>query len=266
MPQPIVVLVHGTFCNSSCWDRVSLALQEKGYEVVAMANPLRGMGQDDVHLASLLEALGKEKDSQGKAGDVVLVGHSYGGAVITNGVPEGNTNVKAMVYVSATAPLPNEPLVPAEDKIAQRARAILAPAEEPQPPGIDPQKDLLQRGDCGQNDGICDLYIRQERFGAVLIGPAAGESETMMMAANQRPLSAPILQQKSRIQGWKDKQPWFIIPKDDQVLPAAVQRKSAERATVKERIREVDATHMIILSHPETVVHIIEAAAASIPK
>ncbi|MDT0446369.1 alpha/beta fold hydrolase [Streptomyces johnsoniae] len=267
MPKPIIVLVHGTFCDSSCWDRVSLALQEKGYQVIALANPLRGMGYDDKHLASLLEALGKEKDSEGNVSDIVLVGHSYGGAVITNGVLAGNTNVKAMVYVSATAPMPGELLIPPEHEIGLRARALPATAQEADDAGIDPKNDLLRRGTCGQDGkGVCDLYIRQDKFGEVLIGPAAGESETMAMAANQRPLSAPVIDQKSEIQGWKDKKPWFIIPKNDQVLPAATQRKSAERATEKGRIHEVEATHMIILSHSETVARIIIEAASSIAK
>ncbi|ARQ69794.1 alpha/beta fold hydrolase [Streptomyces marincola] len=265
MAKPIIVLVHGAFCNSSCWDKVIPPLKKQGHQVVAFANPLRGLGYDDEHLMSLLKVLENEKDSDGRTGKdkgVVLVGHSYGCAVITNAVPGGNKSVGAMVYVAGAAPKAGDPLVHLKDKLAQQARALLDPPNEEMDP-----KDLVAREFRQVEMSGCEFYLRQDRFAEVLNGDEASTEESSVMASNQRPLSTAPLRQNSKIEGWKGRKTWFIIPKKDQVFPHEEQCASAAYASTKERTTVFEnAQHMLILKHAGDVAAIIEKAAGQIQK
>ena len=233
---PTVVLVHGAFAESSSWNGVIAELLTQGYPVVAAANPLRGVKLDADYLASLLASID---------GPLVLVGHSYGGIVITNAV-RGNANVKALVYVAGYAPDTGES---AADLSGRFPGGTLAPtlATVPLP------------------DGGNDLYIRQDKYWAQFAADLP-ESESNLMGAAQRPVTETALGEASAASdpGWKTVPSWFIYGELDKNIPAAAHAFMAERAGATATVEVPGASHVVGISHPAAVVDMILAAARSV--
>lgn len=231
---PTVVLVHGAFADSSSWNGVILELQAQGYPVVAAANPLRSVSGDAEYVKSLLAGI---------TGPIVLVGHSYGGIVISNAAA-GNDNVKALVYVAAFAPEAGESAI---DLSAKFPGSTLGPALAPFPsPG-----------------GGTDLFILPEVFHSQFAADVP-EAETVLMAATQRPVTEAALSEGSGDPAWKSIPSWFVYGELDKNIPAAVEVYMAERAGAREAVEVPGASHVVMISQPQVVSNVIMAAVEAV--
>ncbi|MEV1243888.1 alpha/beta hydrolase [Nonomuraea sp. NPDC049750] len=229
-PKPTVVLVHGAFADSSGWNEVSARLIRENYPVIAPANPLRGVAADSAYLASLLATL---------SGPIVLAAHSYGGIVITNAAT-GNPNVKALVYVAAFAPDQGESLLDLQNKY----------------PGSKLNEAALDFRPYG--DGLVEGYIKKEVFHGVFAGDVP-RATTELMQAGQRPADTRTLGEPSGTSAWKTIPSYYLIARNDQVLPVAAQRFMARRAG--SRVHEVGASHVAMISQPSMAADLIKSAA-----
>ncbi|WP_448316667.1 alpha/beta fold hydrolase [Streptomyces sp. CO7] len=225
-----VVLVHGVFADASGWNAVTARLLEAGHQVLAPANPLRDLAGDSAYLAGVLATL---------PGPVILVGHSYGGEVITNAA-RGHDHVKALVYAAAFAPDEGE-------NALQLARRF---------PGSRLEGALVTRPLPGGTDA--DGYIDPAKFHEVFAADLP-RSTTRVMAVSQRPGSLNGLSGPSGVPAWKTLPSWYVVAGSDRVIPPALQRFMAERA--RSRTVEVKgASHVVMMSHPDVVVRQITAA------
>ncbi len=226
--KPSIVLIHGAFADASGWQKIILALEEKGFPVTAVQVPLKSLADD---VATTVRALQSQK------GDVVLVGHSYGGAVITGAT---SANVKALVYVSAFAPDQGEALGPL---IESQAPSSLTPAIVPDSAGF--------------------LYIDRTKFRSVFAADVS-DSEAAVMAATQKPISGAIFGEPSGPAAWKTVPSWYIVAKQDHAINPDLERFFAKR--MKAKTTELDSSHVPFISQPAEVVKIIEDAAGSLNK
>jgi pimeloyl-ACP methyl ester carboxylesterase len=235
--KPTIVLIHGAWADGSSWSRVTARLQRAGYIVEVPPNPLRGLASDAAYVASFLKTV---------TGPVVLVGHSYGGSVIT-GAATGNPEVKALVYVDAFIPDEGETVLQLSS--AKPGTAL-----------SDPVKVFDFVPYPGAVGGDVDLYIKPSAFRAVL---AADESkhDAAVRAAAQRPLAASALEAKSAAPAWKTIPSWAVIGTKDRAIPPAEQVVMARRAHAK--ITKVRAAHLSMVSRPGVVTKVIRGAAAA---
>jgi pimeloyl-ACP methyl ester carboxylesterase len=227
--KPAIVLVHGAWADASGWNGVITQLQTAGYTVYAPPNPLRGLASDAATIAAFVKSI---------PGPVILVGHSYGGAVISVASPS-NSNVKALVYVDAFALDAGESCL-----------SILS--SSPPPPA-----DLFTPVPF-PSGGDADLYFTPKYYGAVFASdvPAAVSS---IMAVTQRPLTNGALNEKApSAQGWKTIPSWYVVGDADLVIPPPVQLMMAQRA--KSHITHVNGSHPSMIQHPEATVAAIIAA------
>ncbi|GII59183.1 alpha/beta hydrolase [Planotetraspora thailandica] len=233
-PKPTVVLVHGGFADGSNWNGVIKRLEKDGYPVVAPANPLRGLPTDAAYISSFLDSI---------KGPVILAGHSYGGAVITNAAV-GHPNVKALVYVAAFVPDKGEQLGVLIQKY----------------PGSEIQA-ALNEVPFTNADGTTgtDLYLRPDRFHDVFAADLP-QSVTRLMAAEQRPFSASSFTDVTTGAAWHTIPSWGIVATADKSIPPALERFEYQRA--RSHVVEVKgASHVVMISHPAAVADVIEDAA-----
>jgi pimeloyl-ACP methyl ester carboxylesterase len=233
---PTIVLVHGAFADASSWIGVIELLQRQGYTVVAPANPLRGVAADSAYTASLLGQID---------GPVLLAGHSYGGAVITNAATSA-PNVIGLVFVAAFAPDEGETLGDAE---AGSKDSVLNSAlvQYQFPAGPD--------GETAVEFAINPAQLR-EAFAADL-----PEQQTALMAATQRPVAAAAFSDVSGPPAWRRLPSWAVVATGDKAAGADVVRSQAQRAGAD--IAEVEGSHVIMISQPQAVTdHILKAARA----
>lgn len=231
-PKPTVVLIHGAFADASSWNGVTEILQKDGYRVIAAANPLRSVANDAGYVSSLVAGID---------GPVVLVGHSYGGQVISNAA-NGHDNVKSLVYVAAFAPETGE--TPAQ-LVGKFPGGKLGEA-------LAPPVKLA--------DGGSDLYIAQDKFREAFAQdvPAA---QTALMAAAQRPITDAALNGASGAPAWKSLPSWFIYGDADRAIPSQSLGFMAERAGSKHTVVIKNASHALTVSHPAEIAALIEEAA-----
>jgi pimeloyl-ACP methyl ester carboxylesterase len=213
--DPTVVLVHGAFAESSSWNDVIRRLDDHAIRSIAAPNELRSLAGDAGVVASLLAAID---------GPIVLVGHSYGGAVMTNAVRDGD-GVQALVYVAAFAP-------DTAEGIGELSARL---------PGSTLGDTLMA---VPLPDGTNDLYIRPELYHQQFCADVAADVATRM-AATQRPLRDVTLTDRSGDPAWKRLPSWFIIPELDKNIPAAVQRLMAERAGAVDTVEVAGASHAV---------------------
>jgi pimeloyl-ACP methyl ester carboxylesterase len=235
--KPTVVLVHGAFAESSSWNPVIGKLLAKGYPVVAVAIPLRGVKSDATYVDNLLGSI---------KGPVILVGHSYGGNVISN-VAAAKGKIKALVFVSGVAPDVGES---ASTLSAKFPGSTLGPT-------LAPPVALA--------DGNKDLYIQQEKYHAQFAAdlPAAAAE---LMAATQRPIAQAALSEPGGPPTWKTIPSWFLYGSLDKNIPPAVHAFMAKRAGAKKVVEVQGASHVVMMSHPDALVDLIDDAAAQTAK
>jgi pimeloyl-ACP methyl ester carboxylesterase len=231
--KPTIVLVHGAFADSSSWNGVVAELQRDGYAVVAAPNPLRGIASDAAYVAAVVKS---------QKGPVVLVGHSYGGAVISEAAA-GAGNVKGLVYVDAFAPDVGETL---GDIGVKFPGAPLGSALAPLPLA----------------NGAVDLYVRPDQFGTVFAAdvPASAAS---LAAAEQRPVSQAAFTEKATAAAWKTLPSWHIYGSKDMAIPPPALAFMADRAHAKKTVVVPGGSHVTLISHPHEVAALIETAATA---
>jgi pimeloyl-ACP methyl ester carboxylesterase len=236
--SPTVMLVHGAFADASSWNRVIERLQAKGLQVTAPPNPLRGISTDSAYIAAVLEQI---------EGPVVAVGHSYGGAVITNAASDAK-NVVGLVYVAAQAPDEGETLAAVEEGSKDSVvNSALVPRQYPTADGgsatefsIDPAK-------------VRDAFASD-----------LSDQEVALIAVTQRPISEFAFTEPSGPPAWKDRPSRAVVPTGDRVVGTDVVRSMAERAGAT--ITEVEGSHVIMISQPQAVADVILEAVAAVDR
>jgi pimeloyl-ACP methyl ester carboxylesterase len=238
--RPVIVLEHGAWADASSWDGVVAILQREGFTVYAPPDPLRGLPSDSAYLHDFLT------ENAALAGKpVVLVGHSYGGAVISDAAV-GDSEVKALVYVDAFIPAPGESI---ENLLTARPGSCI---------GGNPADVFDQVPYPGAPSGDVDLYLLPAKFpGCFASGLPA--SEAAILAATQRPLAASAAAEPSGPVAWTTVPSWAVIGTADQVIPPAELLFMAERADA--HITEVNAGHLSLISDPCAVARVIVQAA-----
>ena len=235
--KPTIVFVHGGWADSSGWNAEVAAFQEAGYPVIAPANPLRGLASDAAYLRSVLETI---------EGPIVLVGHSYGGAVISNAAT-GLANVEALVYIAAFAPDAGESLAQLVTKYPGTQITPDALIERPYP-----------TADGGQ--GV-DLYLKPEIFRQAFAGDLPRRVTTLMQAT-QRPFSVAAFGEPSAEPAWKTIPSWYLVATADHAIPPAAQEFMADRADAT--VARVKSSHVPMQSQPDATIRIIRQAVSSV--
>ena len=228
-PKPTIVLEHGAWANTSSWNGVISRLQADGYTVYAPPNPLQGLTYDSTFLADFLHSI---------SGPIVLVGHSYGGAVITNAAT-GDPQVKALVYVDAFAPAQGQTL-------AQLLASIPGSCAVPANLNVVPFP--------GDPSGVGDAYITQSAFPSCM-ADGLPATEAHVLAVTQLPIATSALTQPSGVPAWQTIPSWAVVGTADHAIPPALQLAMAENAHA--HITEVNAPHLSMISDPGVVTSVI---------
>ena len=232
--RPTIVLVHGAWADGSSWINVTQDLQRDDYTVAVPPNPLRGLGADSASIAAYLSTI---------SGPIVLVGHSYGGAVITNAAL-GNSQVKALVYVDAFIPAQHDTLL----SLTQPGSCFAAPPET--------VLDFVPIPSAPA--GVADAYVKPSVFSGCLAN-GLPKSEVAALAATQRPLATNAFTEESGVPAWATIPTWAVIGTEDHAITPASQLAMANRANA--HITKIDAPHLSMLSDPHAVAKVIEQAA-----
>jgi pimeloyl-ACP methyl ester carboxylesterase len=227
--RPTIVLEHGAFADASSWDGVVQRLERAGYPVVAAANPLRGPANDAAYLRSVVRHID---------GPVVLVGHSYGGTVISQAAAGLEDKVKALVYIAAFLPDTGESSLGLTNKFPGSTLGNV----------IDPVNYTLPDGSQG-----ADVYIEPDKFHRQFAADVPAD-QARLMAAGQRPIAAAALEETIPS--------WSLVTTEDLNIPVAAQRFMSHRA--HSRTTEIDASHAVSVSHPDAVTRIVERAARTV--
>lgn len=229
-PKANIVLVHGAFANASGWGPVIAQLQKDGYNVTAVENPLASLEGDVATTKRVIQA---------QTGPIIVVGHSYGGAVIT-GAAAGEPNVKALVYVAGYMPDAGETLGSLSEKFAPTPlRSALVP------------------------DAAGFLYVDRAKFHHAFCADLP-ESEARIMAASQKPLHNSTFAATLPVAAWKTIPSYFVLPTDDLTINPDLHRFVAKRAGSK--VTEIKASHVVFISHAKEVAKVIEQAAEAAVK
>jgi pimeloyl-ACP methyl ester carboxylesterase len=232
-----VVLVHGAFADASSWNGVVERLQSAGLRVTAPANPLRGISVDSAYLAGFLDQI---------PGRVLLVGHSYGGAVISNAATDAS-NVVGLVYVAAFAPVEGERLGDVE---AGSKDSVLNAALVP----------LQYRTGQGPETAV-EFAIDPAKFHDAFAADLPPE-QAAIMASTQRPVAESAFSEPSGPPAWKSSPSWAVVATGDKAAGSDVVRSMAERAGAD--ITEAEGSHVIMISRPEIVTSVIMTAVAAV--
>ncbi len=229
--KPTVVLLHGAFAESSSWTGVITRLLDAGYPAIAVANPLRGVQRDSDYLTSVLDGI---------EGEVVLVGHSYGGIIISNAAT-GRDDVKGLVFVGGYAPDAGETAAQLSGRyeggtLGETLMSIKLP------------------------DGDSDLYILQDKYHGQFTAESTA-ADAAVMAVTQRPIVESALNEPAGPPAWRDIPSWFIFGSEDKNIPAAAHRFMAERAGARRTVEIEGGTHTVGVPEAATVVELVDEAA-----
>ena len=232
--KPTIVLVHGAFADASSWNRVVAILQHDGYQAIAVANPLRSVKGDSAYVRALLVTMKTP---------VVLVGHSYGGMVISNAAT-GLPNVKALVFVAAFAPEAGENAGALDSKYpgSLLGMALLPPVPLP--------------------DGGHDLYVQQDKFHDAF-APDLPANDAQIAAATQRPITDIAFGEASDAPAWKTIPSWVVYGDRDTAIPPKFHAFTAERVHARDTVVVKGASHVVMISHAAEVAKVIEEAASN---
>jgi pimeloyl-ACP methyl ester carboxylesterase len=234
---PTVVLVHGAFADAASWAPVTQRLVEAGVPVRAIVNPLRGVSSDAAYVASAINQID---------GSVLAVGHSYGGMIITNAVPQ-TANVVGLVYVAAFAPDKGETLA---GIVGRSTDSVLTTAvlESQFPTGVN-------------GDTATELIIDPAKFRDVFTADLP-QLESDVYGLSQRPIAARALLEETMHVAWKDLPTWAAVGTGDKAAGTDVVRSMAQRA--RATITEIDGSHVIMISQPDAVTDVILAALTAV--
>jgi pimeloyl-ACP methyl ester carboxylesterase len=232
--KPTIVLVHGGYADSSCWNATIQELQHKGYTTICGSNPLRGIPTDAPYIASLLDSID---------GPIVLVGHSMAGTVITNAAA-GNTNVKALVYIAAFVPDVGETQGELITKFpGSEVEAVSVPVPYTKPDGT---------------TGT-DLYLSQD--GQPAFAADLPTATFRLLQATQRPFDADSFVYPTTAAAWKTIPTWGLVAGRDKAIPPACERWMYHRANARKIVEVPTSSHVAMLSHPMIVAELIQDAA-----
>ncbi|MFZ4184159.1 alpha/beta fold hydrolase [Streptomyces pseudogriseolus] len=232
-PKPTVVFVHGAFADSSGWYGAMDRLRKDGYPVRAATNPLRGLPSDAAYVRDFLNSI---------KGPIILAGHSYGGAVITQAAA-GDPDVKALVYVAASVPDVGESL----------ADLKAHPVDNPAPPLPLQLVEFTNPDGTRSNDAFIDPAKFRETFAADVNPTVAAD-----MADTQKPIDIAALNQPATAAAWKTIPSWFLIAKQDHANSTNLQRWEAKR--IGAHTVEINSSHAAMVSHPGAVADLVEQA------
>jgi pimeloyl-ACP methyl ester carboxylesterase len=232
---PTVVLVHGAFADGSSWNGVIERLQARGIKAIAPANPLRGLSSDSAYIAGVFEQT---------TGPVVAVGHSYGGAVISNAARHAE-NVVGLVFVAAFAPEEGERL---GEATAASNDAVLGSALVP-----------LHYPATDGGEPAVEFAIDPEKFRDAFAADLS-EDEAAVMAATQRPVAELAFSDPASSPAWKHLPSWAVVATADKAAGTDIVRSMAERAGAT--ITEVESSHIVMVSEPDAVTEVILQAIA----
>ncbi len=219
----------GAWADSGSWDGVTQRLQADGYTVYALPNPLQGLSYDSAYLADFLHTI---------SGPIVLVGHSYGGAVITNAAT-GDPQVKALVYIDAFAPAQGQTIA---QLLASHPGSCAVPA------------NLNVVPFPGAPTGVGDAYIKQSVYPSCMANDLPA-TEARVLAVTQRPIATSALTQQTGVPAWKTIPSWAVVGTADHAIPLALQLAMAK--TAHAHITRVDASHLSMISNPGAVTDVI---------
>ncbi|WP_329436971.1 alpha/beta hydrolase [Streptomyces sp. NBC_01280] len=231
--KPSIVLVHGAFADASSWNGVVERLEHRGYTVIAPANPLRGLYNDSTYIASVLDSI---------KGPIVLVGHSYGGALISTAAAD-NPQVKSLVYVSALMPDVGE-------------SGMTLGAKFPSELGTATRSVPYRAGGVSGTD----LYLKPDRIHPVFAADLP-ESTTRVMAVTQRPAATTAFSETAKVAAWKHIPSWFLVAKQDKTINPDQERFEAKRAG--SHTVEINSSHVAMISHPDAVTDLVLQAATA---
>lgn len=232
--KPTVVLVHGGYADSSCWNSVILKLQREGYTTIAGSNPLRGIPTDAPYIASLLDSI---------KGPVVLVAHSMGGTVITNAAA-GKSNVKALVYIAAFAPDVGE---------TQGELITKFPGSEVEPVSVG-----VPYTKADGTTGI-DLYLSKD--GQAAFAADVSTETFRLLQATQRPFDADSFIFPTTAAAWRTIPSFGLVAGRDKAIPPAAERWMYSRAKFRKVVEVRSSSHVVMISHPQAVADLILDAA-----
>ena len=224
-----IVLVHGAFADGSSWNKLIPILEGQGFTVTAVQNPLKTLAED---VATTKRAIESQKSE-----NVILVGHSYGGAVITEAAAD-NPKVKALVYVAAFAPDAGEAV---GGLIERFSPAPLGTAVVPDSAGF--------------------LFINRKNFHSVFASDLP-EQEASVLAAAQKPLAASIFGEPIKAAAWKSTPSWYVVSTQDSAINPDLERFMAKRMNAK--TTEIKSSHVSYISNPSQIAKVIESAATSV--
>ena len=227
--KPRIVLVHGAYADGTGWQHVIEPLEERGYIVTAVQNPLISLADD---IATTKRVL----DAEAQKGPVIAVGHSYGGAVIS-GAAEGNPNVKALIYIAAFAP--------------EAGEAVAAFLEQ--------YPSLLGSGTVADSAGF--LFVDRDKFRAIFAADVEPK-EARVMAATQKPIFGGIFGQSTAAAAWKSIPSRYLLTTQDHAINPDLERFYAKR--IGATTVEIASSHAVFVSHPRAVVKLIEQAAKAV--
>jgi pimeloyl-ACP methyl ester carboxylesterase len=233
---PTVVLVNGAWANNAVWNGVIERLQSAGYTVIAPPNPLQSLQGDAATIADLLKTID---------GPIVLVGHSYGGAVITNAAT-GNRNVKALVYVDAFAPAEGESALGLDS--SKPGSAL----------GADPAKVFDFVPFPGAKQGDAELYVKPAVFEQAFANGLPAK-QGAVLAATQGPAVYSALTAPSGAPAWKTIPSWYVLGTIDKAIPPDIQLFMAQR--IHAHITRVKAGHLSMVADPGVIAKVIMTAA-----
>ena len=231
--KPTIVLVHGAFAESLSWEAVIERLLAKGYPVVAVANPLRGLTSDSAYVATVVDTI---------PGPVVMVGHSYGGAVISNAAL-GKPNVKGLVFVAAFAPEVGEALGELNARFpgSTLGDALAPPVTLP--------------------GGGKDIYVQQAKYREHIAADVPARIAALL-ASTQRPVAEDAFTDKAGSPAWKGLPSRFIYGTADKAIAPPLLAFMAQRAGSRHTVAVQGASHAVLASHAREVAALIEEAAA----
>ena len=233
-PKPTIVLVHGGYADSSCWNQTIEELQHDGYTTIAGSNPLRGIPTDAPYIASLLDFIN---------GPIVLVAHSMGGTVITNAAA-GKSNVKALVYIAAFVPDVGE---------TQADLINMFPGSEVLPVSV-PVPYTKADGTTGT-----DLYLSPD--GQAAFAADISREAFRVLQATQRPFDAESFIYPTQAAAWRTIPSWALVAGRDKAIPPDAERFMYQRAGARKIVEVRNSSHVAMISHPRIVADLIDEAA-----